>query len=343
MARMLFGIIGDSWGHISQVLALIDSMPAHEYLFVGSGRVPQLADLGYRVAAIPAFGTYYRGNRVDIPATAWKGLLTILGMKRIVANVVEIMKDFKPDLVFTSYEYSVPVAAHKLGLQVISLDNSHFLTKCKCDLPKGQTLSRWGYGLTLRHLYSNADYFFINAFYGLEPLDPSNTSVFPPLLRKPVLEITPTEGDHVVVYHTSPTFQAVERFLEKMPGKFLIYGLGEKPSRGNLEYKVHSVQGFLQDLASCRYVISNGGHTVMAEALYFGKPVLSFPISFAYEQYFNGHMLRTLGYGDYCLSPTPDMSLLTRFEERLDEFRTNMAGRDFCGNQQVAAKVRAFL
>jgi len=292
---------------------------------------------------IPAFETYYRGNRVDVPVTLWKGLRTILGIRGVVERVVGIMKDFGPDLVFTSYEYSVPVAAHKLGLPVISLDNSHFLTKCKCDIPRAETLSRWGYGLTLRHIYSNADYYFITSFYGLEPVDPASTWVFPPLLRRAVLEMTPSEGDHVVVYHTSPTFKAVEQFLEKMPGRFLVYGLGEKPSRGNLEYKAPSTDGFLRDLASARYVITNGGHTVMSEALYYGKPVLSFPISFAYEQFFNGHMLRSLGYGDYCLSSNPDINLLTRFEERLGEFRANMAGREFCGNAQVAAMAQDFL
>jgi uncharacterized protein (TIGR00661 family) len=343
MARILFGVIGDAGGHISQALAVADSMPHHEFLFVGGGRVPRLTRQGYAVAEISSFETYYRHNRVDLVTTAWKGLGTLLGTNRIAARVVGIMKDFKPDLVFTAYEYAVPIAAHRMGIPVISVDNHHFLTKCKCKLPPGQTLSRWAYGLPLRLCFSNADFFFISAFYSLEPLDPRNTAVFPSVLRRTVLEITPSDGDHVLVYQTSPTYQGLSRVLEQLPHKFLIYGLGERPPHKNLVYKAPSVRRFLQDVASCRYVITNGGHNLMAEALYYGKPVLSFPISFAYEQFFNAHMLRTLGYGDYCLSSTPPLSMLQNFEQRLDEFRAKIAGGTFFGNDQVAAKAEALL
>ncbi len=185
--------------------------------------------------------------------------------------------------------------------------------------------------------------FFVSAFYPLEPLNPTNTKVFPPVLRKAVLGITRSDGDHVVVYHTSPTFSILEGVLEKLPRKFLIYGTDKRLSRKNLEYKAPSVEGFLQDVASSCYVITNGGHNLMAEALYYGKPVLSFPINFAYEQFFNAHMLKKLKYGDYCLSSNPDLSVIKSFEAKLDEFRSNIAGRDFCGNEKVAASTEAIL
>jgi uncharacterized protein (TIGR00661 family) len=343
MARILFGVIGDAGGHISQALAVADSMPQHEFLFVGGGRVPRLTRLGYSVAEISSFETYYRKNRVDLFTTARKGLGTILDTNRNVAKVMDIMREFKPDLVFTAYEYAVPIAAHRLGIPVISVDNHHFLTKCKCVLPRGQAASRLAYSFPLRLFFSNADFFFISAFYSLEPRNPRDTAVFPSVLRKAVLDVTPRDGDHVLVYHTSPTFRGLSRVLEQIPRKFHIYGLGERPSRKNLVYKAPSIKGFLQDVASCQYVVTNGGHNLMAEALYYGKPVLSFPIDFAYEQFFNGHMLRLLGYGDYCLSPSPPLSVLQSFEQRLDRFRANIAGGEFCGNEKLVAKAETFL
>jgi uncharacterized protein (TIGR00661 family) len=339
MARILFGIMGDAGGHISQALAVADAMPQHEFLLLGGGRVPSLAADGYAVAEVRTFQTYYTNNRVDLFATAWKGLGTVLGTRRIVDRVSSIAREFHPDLVMSAYEYSAPLAARKLGIPSVSIDNHHFLNKCICDLPKGQIVGRWTYGMPLRWCFSNTDFFLISSFYAIEPRNPANTAVFPAVLRKAVLEAPPKEEDHVVVYQTSPTFHAISGFLEQMPRRFLIYGFGERAPHKNLVYKEQSTRGFLEDVASCKYVITNGGHNLIAEALYLGKPVLSFPIRFAYEQFFNAHMLKSLGYGDYCLETTPGPRVLETFEERLDQFRISIATGTFCGNEQLAAKV----
>lgn len=335
--------MGDAGGHISLALAIAQAMPEHEFLFVGGGKVTQLTDAGYSVAEVSTFETRYVGDRVDILATGVRGVASLLSTGRVAAKATDIVKDFRPDLALTSYEYSVPLAARRLGIPVASVTNQHSLSKCDYVCPRGQMLSRLAFGIPLRLFFSNADFFIVSAFYGLKPLAPSNTWALPPVLRKPVLDVTPSERDHRVVYHTSPTFRAIERLLENFPGKSIIYGLGEKPSRGNLEYKAHSVHGFLEDIASARYVITNGGHTVISEALHYGKPVLAFPINFAYEQFFNGYMLRSLRYGDFCLSQTPDVSVVRGFEQRLDEFRANISGRAFYGNDQVVARIRALL
>ncbi len=283
MARILFGIMGDAGGHISQALAVADAMPHHEFLLLGGGRVPHLARDGYAVAEVRTFQTYYANNRVDLFTTAWKGLRTVLGTRRIVDRVVGIAKDFDPHFVMSAYEYSAPLAARRMGIPSVSIDNHHFLNKCVCDLPRGQVVGRWTYGMPLRFCFSNTDFFFISSFYALKPRNPTTTAVFPAVLRKAVLEVNPTEEDHVVVYQTSPTFRAISGFLERMPGRFHIYGFGERPPHKNLVYKAPSTEGFLADVASCRYVITNGGHNLIAEALYLGKPVLSFPIRFAYR------------------------------------------------------------
>ncbi len=54
-------------------------------------------------------------------------------------------------------------------------------------------------------------------------------------------------------------------------------------------------------------------------------------------------MLKSLGYGDYCLQTDPSPRVLEEFEARLDQFRTNIAGGTFCGNTQLASKVDELL
>jgi uncharacterized protein (TIGR00661 family) len=343
MARILVGIMGDAGGHISQALAVANEMTHHEFLFIGGGRVLDLRRMGYSVEEVPVPSTYYVNNRVDVPETVRNAVKVLFNRKRTVERVVQIAKDFDPVLVLTAYEYFAPLAARKIGVPCVSIDNHHFLNKCVYKVPKGQTVGRVMYGLPLQWMFSNANYFFISAFYKLPPANPAETEVFPPVLRRAVLEVKPADGDHVLVYQTTPTFQHLVAALEPMPHKFIVYGLGERPSSKNIEYRAPSTSGFLNDLATCRYLITNGGHNAIAEALYFGKPVFSFPIHFAYEQFFNAFMVESLGYGSYSLVADPDAAVFRGFEKRLDEFRARIAQGEFYGNVKLAARLEEMI
>jgi len=343
MARILVGIMGDAGGHISQALAVANEMPHHEFLFIGGGRVLDLRRTGYSVEEVPVPSTYYVNNRVDVSGTVRNALKVLFDRKRTVERVVQIVKDFDPALILTAYEYFAPLAARKLGIPCVSIDNHHFLNKCVCEVPKEQTVGRLMYALPLRWMFSNADYYFISAFYKLPPTNPAETEVFPPVLRRAVLEVERANEDHVLVYQTSPTFLRLVTALKQMPHKIIVYGLGERPASKNIEYKAPSTSGFLNDLATCRYLITNGGHNAIAEALYFGKPVFSFPIHFAYEQFFNAFMVASLGYGNYSLVANPDAAVFKEFEARLDEFRTRIAHGEFYGNVKLAARLEELI
>jgi uncharacterized protein (TIGR00661 family) len=339
MARIVYGAIGDGLGHVCRGLAVAQELPQHQFLFLGGGKTRAVEGLGYPFEEIPMPATYYANHRVDIAATVANGLRVLLGGSRIIDRVVATVRAFDPDLVITDYEVFVPFAARRLGIPCISLDNQHCLTKCLCEPPAGQTLSRLLLALPLRHMYSNADRYLITTFFPLQPLDPASVEVFPPVIVPAMHGMVPTEGDHVLVYQTSPTFHRLVPVLERLGQRCIIYGLRQREPSTNLVYKAPSRRGFAEDLASCRYVIANGGHSVIAEALFLGKPVLSFPVHLAYEQFFNAHMLKALGYGDYCLATRPDTNLFRNFEERLGKFRARIAAGKFCGNQELAARL----
>lgn len=343
MARIIAAVMGDSLGHLNQVLAVAHEMAEHEFLFLGGGRVLDLRRLGYQVEELPVPGTLYANNRVDVPATVTNAIKVFLGLPRTVRRVGRIIKDYDPVLILTSYEFFTPLAACTMGRQCISIDNQHFLTKCRYDTPKGQSFSGVLFALPLRVMYSFARKYLVNAFFPLKPIDPTVTEVFPPLVAPGVMDVTPSDGEHVLVYQTSPTFESLFIMLEKMPHRFIIYGCGERLSRKNLEFRKPSREHFVQEMANCRYVITNGGHTVISEALYFGKPVFSFPIHLAYEQFVNAYMVAALGYGEYSLGPIPSLKVIKEFEKRTDVYRTNIKGGNFCGNARVVLRLREII
>ena len=274
MARILYGVMGDARGHVNRGLTVAQEMPHHEYLFVGGGQVHDLEAHGYRVLDVPVPGTLYRNNRVDVPATVDNALRVFLGRQRIVHEITKIIDSYNPDLIISDYEFFTPLAAKQAGRACVSLDHQHVLTHCHCDSPPVQRVSRLMTNFSVRHLYSSASIFVVISFYRVPPKDPRTTSVLPPVIRPAAREYEPSAGEHVLVYQTSPTFHSLFPILEQMKGPFFIYGFGEKPASKNLVFKAPSNHGFLEDLASARYVIVNGGHNVISEALYLGKQVL---------------------------------------------------------------------
>ncbi|MEW6265746.1 MAG: glycosyltransferase family protein [Thermodesulfobacteriota bacterium] len=343
MARIVFGIMGDAHGHLSQALYLARELPEHEFLFLGGGTVLELKSHGYNVEELPMPATLYHRNRVDVAKTMINTAKVLSAGRRVIQRLMEIYRSFDPALVLTAYEFFSPLAARRLDLPSLSVDNHHTLTHCRYPRPRHQRLNRLMTLTPMRWMFSWTDRDLISSFYQFPPRNPARTEVFPPLQPRGIRELTPSEGDHVLVYQTSATFHRLLEALEARPDRFVVYGLGARPPLKNCVFKGFSREGFLADLASCRYFITNGGHNAVAEALFLGKPVLSFPIHLAYEQFFNAWMVSRLGYGEYSLETHPGPELLVYFEKRLDDYRTRIKTGNFWGNEVIAARVREII
>jgi uncharacterized protein (TIGR00661 family) len=123
----------------------------------------------------------------------------------------------------------------------------------------------------------------------------------------------------------------------------MVYGFDEDRRDANLQFKRHSTHGFIKDLASCCYVICGGGHTLISESLYYGKPAISFPVVNAFEQFLNAHYLEQLGYGVCVTSMDPDSQIIPRFEDRLPEFQAAIGGGRFLGNPEIFRLFECFV
>jgi len=343
MARVLYALMGDARGHMNHALMVAQGMSRHEFLFVGGGAALNLRSLGYSVEEVPYAGTYYRNNRVDVPTTVRNAVKVFAAGNKVTRRVAEIISDFHPNLILSDYEYFVPLAARSLGRNCISFDHQHVATHCLYDPPPVQRLGRLMLEFSARHFYSNCSHFLVISFFRPKPIDPSSTELLPPLIRQSVTEHSPTEGDHVVVYQTSPTFHKLFPLLESMKSRFVIYGFGALPPRKNIEFKALSDHGFLADLASSRYCIVNGGHNVICEALFLGKPIFCFPIGGAYEQLLNAHFIEQLGFGAYSVTATPKRGLLDSFESRLSNFNDRIRREDFYGNKIVCNRLEELI
>jgi hypothetical protein len=90
-------------------------------------------------------------------------------------------------------------------------------------------------------------------------------------------------------------------------------------------------------------VVCGGSHSLLSESLYYGKPVLSFPIRGAFEQYLNAFYVERLGYGRMLTGLKPDPALIPDFEARLPEFREAIRREEFLGNPEIFRQMDHFI
>nr|WP_321258506.1 glycosyltransferase family protein [uncultured Pseudodesulfovibrio sp.] len=341
MARILYGVMGDSGGHINRSLAVARELPEHDFLFVGGGQVKETLRHGYDYSPLPMISTVVKDNNVAVLATIANFCRIITGYMEIINNLCRVIEKFKPDLAITDYEFFLPKAARRCGVKCVSLDHQHIITHSRHTPPIKETLSRLTTTALIRHLFSDADEFIVSSFFDLPPAD--STTIIPPIIHRDILNVTPSDGEHVVVYLRTGINSKLRSNLEAIGRECRIYGTGKGTRQGNLIFKGPSRFEFLHDVASSRYIICNGGHTLTSEALQLGKPVFALPATLFYEQYINSYFLKKLGYGDFANAHEDNDEALRRFDDHQSKYKKTLAGKDFFGNDLIANTIRSLV
>ena len=126
-------------------------------------------------------------------------------------------------------------------------------------------------------------------------------------------------GDHVFVYQTTISTEFICKILKKMNEKFIIYGFNKDQVDGNLVFKRFNEDEFYHDISNAKAIITNGGFTVISEALYLKKPIFSLPIKNQFEQILNGKFIQKLGVGVYYMTLSLPKSRLKSRAKDIDK------------------------
>ena len=185
---------------------------------------------------------------------------------------------------------------------------------------------------------------FATSFY-YPPLPPgANVEFFPPILREKVLNLAPRDDGYVVVYQTSSSFTRLPELLKELPFHFKVFAYEEHAGTdGNISYYPRSDERFIQEVGGASWILTNGGYTLMSEALYLGKPVFSLPVAWQFEQWLNAWYLNALGYGVMCDDLRDFKVPMKHFLDRLDRYRETILRENFFGNERALARILEFL
>jgi len=299
MANILYGVNGEGAGHSTRAKEVLTHLVARGHRVHVASFDRGLQNLGERFEVTEIYGFHfaYVNNRVRYKRTIAKNLVTVPQAVRSLSRLKALVDEKKIDLVITDFEPLTCHVGHKKNLPVISIDNQHCLTNAVVSYPRKYRRDAAAAKLVTRWMTPRADAYLVISFFSA-PVRKRKTLLFPPLLRQEILNAAPTQGEHVLVYVTSPAPKLAE-LLRAVRGRFIAYGFGREGQQGNIVYKKPSLDEFFADLTSARAIIANSGFSLVSEALHLGKPYLAVPVSHQFEQIFNAYWLEKSGYGAY--------------------------------------------
>lgn len=329
MARILYSAAGEGYGHAVRAHSVGAGLLArgHDVRFLTSrSTIRYLSDF-YPKRLHEVFGLHisYHNERVSAVRTLLgNAMRATREMGTSNAVVKRLLRSFRPDLLVCDFEPFSANWARLMGVPFVSLDNQHMLTHCRVAHLPGYRLDLLNTWATVRFYYAGARRYLIPTIFDV-PVVYQPASVVPPVLREAVYARTPTDGKHLVAYRTPAgdpakmmaTLEAFDRFPIRA------YGFDFVGTRGHVEYRPISQDGFLEDLATCRGVIATAGHSLICECVYFEKPMLLMPMRSQYEQMFNAQRIDALGLG----ISTDELRAtdLERFADSIDSFRNALS------------------
>ena len=347
--KVLYGVTGEGMGHAMRSRVVLEHLLArdHDLEIIASGKAAEY--LGKRfegVSKIHGLHMVLEENRVRKGKTLWSNVLKgVLGVPTNIAAYFEQVDKLEPDVVISDFESWTYFYAKLHRLPILSIDNMQVIHRCELPKPIIDD-NRIAFELTkafIKAKLPGCDAYYITSFFRPQPRKPE-TYLFPPILRPEILDAKHGNGDHLLVYQSGS--EALETALEKTGLECRIYnmrpGLKEEVVEGNLRFRPFSETSFVEDLATCRAVIGAGGFTLMGEAVYLRKPMLSLPLEDQFEQMLNARYLEIEGYGMWTDS-FEDPNVIPRFLERVPACAEKLAGYSQDRNVALLDAVDEFL
>ena len=341
--RIVYGISGEGSGHSSRAREMMTHLQerGHEVKAVSYDRGYRNLAEDFDVFETEGLHIASVDNKVSIVRTFTDNLARLGdGVRRLRELRHECFKDFDPQVVITDFEPMTAYLARHYGLPLITIDNQHRMRYMRYDRPSHLDGDGRITETIIRAIVPKPDVSLVTTFW-FGDVTNDRTFLFPPILRREVLEADVTEGEHILVY-TTQSFAGLEPLLRSCPReRFRVYGADSEGACGNVEYRGFSRDGFLADLASAKAVVASAGFTLMTEAIHLGKPLLAFPMAGQFEQELNALLLEEGGLGRNGRDRHPEV--LGDFLYRLPEYREALAKRPEDDHRAIHAKLDELL
>ncbi len=342
--RVLYGVNGEGMGHATRSEVVIGSLlGSHDVRVVASGaafrylsqRLPRVDEI---------FGPTFALEEGEIRrwATVRQNLrLASHELPETIRSWVDEVREWEPDVVISDFEPLAGVYARLTRTPLLAVGNINMLDRCRHEHEIiGKEREDFLLAKTVAHsMVPGAMHYIVTTFFR-PPIARGGTTLVPPIVRPEIVDARSVRGDHLVVYSSGD--DALIEALRSAGMRCLVYGMRGGPEKavtdGNLEFRPQSGQDFVEALRTARGVIAGGGFSLLSEAVYLGKPILSIPLRGQFEQVLNARYTEALGYGMCVPRVTPE--LLREFVDRMPEFEAALGTYEQSGNAVALRTIR---
>lgn len=329
--KIVYGLSGQGFGHSTRSKETLSHLKeaGHEIKVLTYGQSLFFLSEGFDILEIPGLTLAYSGNRLHYRKTLFDNLKNFSKLAAAWRSVSAEIKKFQPDLAITDFEPMTAMIARRQKLPLISIDNQHQLTDTRIELPLKYRKDLLLDKLIIRFMVSGAKKYLVTSFFKTIPRN-SKTEIFPPIIRKEVLDLKPAYGDYILVYEGADLKKIIP-LLQESGLKFVVFGPHREGIEGNITFKKFNVDEWLQYLAGAKAVIGTGGASLMSECVCLKKPYLVLPIKRQIEQVINAFYLKKLGYGECSFGLTK--GVFEKFISSLPEYQENLSTAPGAGNE----------
>ncbi|MFA5796501.1 MAG: MJ1255/VC2487 family glycosyltransferase [Candidatus Woesearchaeota archaeon] len=345
MAKILYAINGEGLGHAYRSIAIIRELQKHHTIriIVGSRRVYEHMYKEFpNIVQVEGLPIKYKNNAVDDVETV-KEFLRITTKSTITnyRTVYTLIKKFRPHILITDFENISSYVARILNIPAICLCNVHAVTHFKYPVPKKYRKEYYkAKFVVVKNTCQLVDYHLITTFFTL-PIKGKHTFVYPPVLRKEILQLKCNEGKHLLVYQTSDTNHRLIRVLKKLSHPVIFYGFNKEEIDGNITFRKNNHDQIFKDFASCKACIANGGFTFVSEAVSLHKPILCIPVKGQFEQILNALQIKELRYGD--MADVATEAKIRAFIKHIPKYKKNLSTYKREDNSRIIKKVEEII
>jgi uncharacterized protein (TIGR00661 family) len=353
--RILYGVPSEGMGHATRSKVIINYLlrSGHEVRIATSDRAFELLERAFPGRCYRIEGLHLRYDRGTVDRFATFRHLMASGPEGLKTNLEQLLRlqrDELPELVISDFESFTFYAAKLNRLPLLSIDNMQVINRCELGftIPDSERDSHRLAKTIIKAKVPFCQRYLITSFFDA-PIRKKRTQLIPPILREEILTARARQlvgavpqGGHVLVYQTATSEAELVSSLQSVSReRFIVYGYNRQEDHDNVQLRSFSEAGFIEDLASCKAVITNGGFSLISEALYLQRPICSFPLAGQFEQFVNGAQVETLGYGRRFDSFSADS--VRAFLYDLQGLTANVARYEQDGNQRTFQALEQFL
>ena len=282
--KIFYAVQATGNGHISRAMELLPHLEKYGtvdiFLSGANSSLPSDVPVKYRSTGLSLF--YNCTGGLDY----WQ-LMRSLKPWKLRKEIDELPVE-KYDLVINDFEYITAAACAKKKIPSIQFGHQASFQSGKTPRPVKKNMT----GEWVLKNYARATH-----YVGLH-FDRYDEFIFPPVIKKEILEAEPTDNKYVTVY--LPSYcepQLIEIFQKFRDTRFEIFSSQSRlpRSKGNIVFLPVDRSLFNKSLIHCTGIITGGGFETPAEALHLGKKIMTIPIRGQYEQLCNAAALENLG------------------------------------------------